>query len=250
VRAESRDGSRLVYDVHDGEKVTILQAEFQGGEPAKIWEENIGQGSFQWSPKGDEILYFHREPPGSVGLMNLVSKKRQVLLRHPKTNLSLADARLSPDGQWIAFPVPFAPHRSRLAVARVSERAIAAEEDWSYLTPETFNASQPEWAPNGRWLYFLSDQTKKLSVWAVALSDQKKPESEPRAILEFRRQQASARIGRAEFAGVLGIVDEGEFIRRRQINRGNIADAPVETRPRAHLRMRERGNLANGQPDA
>jgi Tol biopolymer transport system component len=183
--ALSRNGSQLVYDTHDGDKVTILRADFQGGESARIWEENVGQGGFQWSPKGDEILYFHREPPGSVGLMNLASKKRRVVLRHPKMNLSLADARLSPDGEWIAFPVPFAPHRSRLALARVSEQVIAAEQEWTYITPETFNASQPEWAPNGRWLYFLSDQTKKLSVWALALSKQKKPESAPRVILEF-----------------------------------------------------------------
>ena len=115
--ALSRDGSRVVYDAHDGEKVTIFESAFGGGEPVQVSVENVGQGVFQWTPKGDALLYFHREPPGTVGLINLSSKERTVLLRHPKLNLSLADARLSPDGRWIAFPVPFAPHRSRLAVA-------------------------------------------------------------------------------------------------------------------------------------
>ena len=130
--ALSRDGSKLVYDAHDGDKVTILESGFAGGEPVKIWEENVGQGSFQWTAKGDSVLYFDRQPPGTVGLMNLLSKKRTALLRHPKFNLSLADARLSPDGGFIAFPVPFAPHRSRLAVARVSNKVIEAEQDWTY----------------------------------------------------------------------------------------------------------------------
>jgi Tol biopolymer transport system component len=183
--ALSPDGSRLVYDVHDGEKVTIFESNFQGGQPVRIWEENVGQGSFQWTAKGDSVLYFHREPPGSVGLMNLSSKKRTVLLRHPTFNLSQADARLSPDGRWIAFPVPFAPHRSRLAVARVSGTVIENEREWTYLMPETMNSFQPEWSPSGRWLYFLSDQTGRLAVWALRLSAEMKPQAEARSILDF-----------------------------------------------------------------
>jgi len=183
--ALSRDGSRLVYDAHDGEKVMVLESAFQGGEPVKVWEENVGQGSFQWTAQGDAVLYFHRERPGTVGLLDLSSKKRTVLLRHPRLNLSLADARLSPDGRWIAFPAPFAPHRSRLAVARLSGKVIEDERDWTYLTPESFNASQPEWSPSGQWLYFLSDQSGSLAVWALPLSPERTLRGEPRRILDF-----------------------------------------------------------------
>src|SRR5688572_25367337 len=137
--ALSRDGSKLVYDAHDGQKVTVFMSGLGHQEPVKVWEENVGQGSFQWTKRGDAVLYFHREPPGSVGLLDLSTKKRTVLLRHPKLNLSLADARLSPDGEWIAFPVPLTPQRSRLALARLTGKVIDNEQDWSYLTPETFN---------------------------------------------------------------------------------------------------------------
>ncbi len=218
--ALSRDGSRVVYDAHDGEKVTVFESRFQGGDHVKVSEENIGQGSFQWTAKGDSVLYFHRAPPGTVGLINLSSGKRTVLLRHPKFNLSLADARLSPDGRWIAFPVPFAPHRSRLAVARLSGKIIEDERDWQYLTPESFNASQPEWSPSGRWLYFLSDQSGSLAVWALPLSREKTSEGVPTLILDFpsaRRTIAEMRprdiglsvakdklaLGVTEYSGVL-----------------------------------------------
>jgi Tol biopolymer transport system component len=177
------DGSRLVYDAHDGEKVTVLLTRFDGGEPEKIWEENVGQGSFQWSRKGDALLYFHRAPPGSVGLLSLADKKRTVLLRHPSRNLSLSDARLSPDGRWIAFPVPLDANPSRLAAAPVAGKVIEDEKDWSYLTPEQFNAWQPEWSPNGRWLYFLSDQSGTQAVWAMRFSAGK-PDGPPRLILD------------------------------------------------------------------
>lgn len=183
--AISPDGSKLVYDAHDGEKVTIFESSFEGGEPVRIREDNVGQGSFQWTGQGGTVLYFHREPPGTVGLMDLASGKRTVLLRHSKFNLSIADARLSPDGSWIAFPVPVAPHRSRLAVARVSPSAAADEQDWIYAAPEAINASQPDWSPNGEWLYFLSARKGGLAVSAVRLSPEKKPEGEPRVILEF-----------------------------------------------------------------
>jgi Tol biopolymer transport system component len=183
--ALSSDGTQLVYDVHDGERVTILRSAFTGGDPVRIWEENVGQGSFQWTSAGDQVLYFHREPPGTVGLMALSTKKRTVLLRHPKLNLSLADARLSPDGRWIAFPVPSGPHSSRLAVAAVTGKPVSNERDWTYVTSDVFNTAQPEWSPNGSWLYFLSDQTGKLAVWALALSSDKRPNGAPRLVLDF-----------------------------------------------------------------
>lgn len=183
--ALSPDGSKLLYDAHDGEKVTIFQSTFDGGKPVSIREENVGQGSFQWTSNAEAVLYFHREPPGTVGLMNLSTKQRTVLLRHPTLNLSLADARLSPDGRWIAFPVPFAPHRSRLAVAPVSAKAIENEREWTYLLPDTSNTSQPEWSPNGKWLYFLSDQGGTLGVWALGISAEGKPQGLPKSILTF-----------------------------------------------------------------
>ena len=193
--ALSPDGAKLLYDAHDGDKVTIFESSFQGGgPPVKVWEENVGQGSFQWSANGGALLYFHRAPPGTVGLMSLSSKQRTPLLRHPKYNLSLADARLSPDERWIAFPVPYAPHRSRLAVARITGRVIEDERDWTYLTPETWNASQPAWSPNGQWLYFLSDQTGKLAVYALPLSPGKTTKSAPQLVLDF----PSARLTIAE----------------------------------------------------
>ena len=51
--------------------------------------------------------------------------------------------------------------------------------------PETMNNFQPEWSPRGRWLYFLSDQTGRLAVWALRLSAEMKPQAEARSILDF-----------------------------------------------------------------
>lgn len=181
--AITRDGSSLVYDAHDGDKVTVFRAAFAGGAPVKVVEENVGHGSFQFAAGGDSVLYFHRAPPGTVGLMDLATGKRTVLLRHPKLNLSLADARLSPDGRLIAFPAPYAPHRSRLAIAPVSGKVIADENDWTYLTPEQYNAHQPEWSPDGRWLYFLSDESGKLGIAALRMSGDGNAQGRPKAVL-------------------------------------------------------------------
>ena len=189
--ALSPDGSKLVYDAHDGQKVTVFMSGLTRQEPVKISEENVGQGSFQWTKQADAVLYFHRAPPGSVGLLNLSTRERTVLLRHPKLNLSLADARLSPDGRWIAFPVPLGAKRSRMAVARLTGKVIEDERDWSYLTPESFSASQPAWSPNGRWLYYLSDQSGRLAVWSMNLSREMRPQGQPRLIVDPATERLS-----------------------------------------------------------
>lgn len=222
--AISRDGSKLVYDTHDGEKVTVLLSPFEGGPPVKVAEENVGQGSFQFTARGDSVLYFHRAPPGTVGLLELSSGRRTVLLRHPKWNLSLADARLSPDGRFIVFPVPYAPHRSRLAIARVSDKVIEDERDWVYVTPTSFNAHQPEWSPDGRYLYFLSDQTGMLGVAALRVSAEGAAESAAKPVLLLHGPRVSINrmrprdiglavakdklaLGVAEYAGALWSVE-------------------------------------------
>jgi Tol biopolymer transport system component len=221
--AISRDGSRIAYDTHEGDKVTVFDADFEGGRVSPVVAENSGQGSFQWSAKGDSLLYFHRAAPGTVGLLDLASRKRTVLLRHPKLNLSLADARLSPDDRWIAFPVPVEPNRSRLALAPLGAGVIDDETRWTWLTPAGSNAVQPEWSPDGRWLYFLSDRSGRNAVWALPVREGKAAGS-ARTILDFPHASLSIAamrprdtglavgagklaIGAAEYRGALWTVD-------------------------------------------
>lgn len=205
--AISRDGSRIAYDSHDGDKVTVIEADFDGARTVRVIEENVGQGSFQWSAKADALLYFHRGTPGTVGLLRLDSRQRTPLLRHPKFNLSLADARLSPDERWIAFPVPLAGGRSRLALARVGDKPIESDSEWTWLTPEDSNASQPEWSPDGRWLYFLSDRSGRVAVWAVPVAEGRGG-GRAKTVLEFPRASLSIQEMRPRDTGLAVAVDK------------------------------------------
>lgn len=221
--AISRDGSRIAYDSHDGEKVTVIEADFDGARSVRVIEENVGQGSFQWSAKAEALLYFHRGAPGSVGLIRLDTRARTPLLRHSKFNLSLADARLSPDERWIAFPVPLPGGRSRLALAAVGNKVIESESEWTWLTPDDSNAMQPEWSPDGRWLYFLSDRSGRTSVWGQAVVNGRATGT-PRSVLDFPKASLSIRemrvrdtglavardklaIGAAEYRGALWMIE-------------------------------------------
>lgn len=206
--AMAPDGASLVYDVHDGDKVTILRTSFHGGEPTVIHEERTGQGSFQWTTQADSVLYFHRDPPGTVGLLNLATRQRTPLLRHPKLNLSLGDARLSPNRRWIVFPVPWAPHRSRLAVAPVNGAVIDSESQWTYLLPDTYNSVQPEWSPDGKWLYFLANQSGRLAVHGIAMSPAGLPDSQPKLILPFNGPHLSISELRPRDIGLAVAVDK------------------------------------------
>jgi hypothetical protein len=53
------------------------------------------------------------------------------------------------------------------------------------VVPETFSTSQPEWSPNGKWLYYLSDQSGRLAVWALALTMDGKVAGSTRPILDL-----------------------------------------------------------------
>jgi hypothetical protein len=92
---------QLVYDAHDGQKVIVF-AQSKAPEPVKDLGKISGKARSS-DQKGDAVLT-SISSSRSVGLLNLSTKKRTVLLRHPR-NLSLPTRGCS-DCRWIAFPVP------------------------------------------------------------------------------------------------------------------------------------------------
>ncbi len=93
---------------------------------------------------------------------------------------SLWDACLSPDGEWVAILTGEPDGRRAIRIIPIpgpplaQKNAIPIAEDHRYL-------STPDWSPNGRYLYFLSEKNDHCSILAQELDPEtKKPVGEPR----------------------------------------------------------------------
>jgi Tol biopolymer transport system component/DNA-binding winged helix-turn-helix (wHTH) protein len=152
------DGSKVSYAAFDENgKDIIYVLPVGGGVPEKMCEDCAGP--WQWSPDGESLLY---RIPGDwdsgIGLFNLKSGKKTVLLKHPKKELLFG--QFSPDNRWIAFSV----NRS-LFVARFRGEEELNESEWIALP----KGGWPRWSPDGNLLYFISDRDGFSCFWAQRL---------------------------------------------------------------------------------
>jgi dipeptidyl aminopeptidase/acylaminoacyl peptidase len=75
---------------------------------------------------------------------------------------------VSPDGRWIAFAVrdtDVDANRGRFDVWLVGADGAAAARR---LTTHPENDTEPEWSPDGRWIYFLSSRGGSSQVWRIS----------------------------------------------------------------------------------
>ena len=88
-------------------------------------------------------------------LEGLREKPEKIIIGRPRTNIW--QARLSPNGRWLAFvgEVVGRPGAIKVAVARVDSTPIT---EWTDAVPSLSNTDKPRWAPDGRTLYFLTSR--------------------------------------------------------------------------------------------
>jgi dipeptidyl aminopeptidase/acylaminoacyl peptidase len=81
----------------------------------------------------------------------------------------ISDPRVSPDGKLVAFAV-----RSTDLAANKGRQAIhlaAVDGSWERrLTSSSGNDTQPRWAPDGAYLYFLSTRSGSSQVWRLPMA--------------------------------------------------------------------------------
>jgi Tol biopolymer transport system component/predicted Ser/Thr protein kinase len=97
---------------------------------------------------------------------------------------TINDASLSPDDAWIACLVGRPDGRAAIEIARCGgggDRILIAE-DARYL-------NSPRWSPNGRYLYFVSEQNDHCAVFAQRLDPiTKKPLGKAREVFTSRNK--------------------------------------------------------------
>ncbi len=157
-----------------------------------------------WTGDGERILVSGRDRSRLEAVDIITGDRREVL---PGRRYTLAEARLSPDGRWIAvradaleagcpsvFLARFAPGKT----TRCADLIPLAE-------PDAFGFG---WSPDGGLLYFFSSRDGFRCIWAQRLHPTTKPPLEdPIAVRHFHRyqQRPHSEGGIAVVAGGLAI---------------------------------------------
>jgi serine/threonine protein kinase/Tol biopolymer transport system component len=162
----SPDGSVLAYRdrVSDAWRTFVVPTD--GGSGREICASCLVLGLF---PGNDFALTMGKA--GDLEKMNLRTGETTRVLAAGQENI--ADASLSPDGKWIAVLAGEPDGREAIQIFPVDgpqdagKNAIPVTQDNRYL-------STPDWSPNGRYLYFVSEKNDRASIFAQELDPRTK----------------------------------------------------------------------------
>lgn len=176
----SPDGLHVAYESRLGLSIDsseIRVYSFSTGQSRVLCEKCGAPNS--WSSDNRHLLAGTGNPR-TISRISVADGEQSELIRLGEGR-SVDSARISPDGQWIAFSAQDDSGRfSRVLMARASARSPISESDAFAITDQTHRDATPRWSPDGRTLYFLSNRSGPLDIWSVPLGPDKRPKGEPR----------------------------------------------------------------------
>jgi serine/threonine protein kinase/sugar lactone lactonase YvrE len=174
--AFSPDGERIVFRSNrDGGGLFVMG---RTGESVR----RLTKGGFEpaWFPDGQRIVYSTREGQGPENRINFSDLWAVTVAGGEPQKLFAGDAvqpKVSPNGKRIAYwALPSDASTNRLTAGGM----MANREVWTIdvngnapvrVTTHDANDWNPVWAPDGRWLYFLSNRSGSMNLWRVAIDE-------------------------------------------------------------------------------
>lgn len=143
--AWSPRGDRLAFLSDRASKSGLWVAGPDGDEPMPVATEGRVGANFDWTPDGDGIIFAYGKAKTRL-FAQPIGGGDPVALTDGLRNVD--EARMSPDGRFIAFE---SDDRGSEADLFVLERATGAVRR---LTDETDYNARPVWSPDGAWLAF------------------------------------------------------------------------------------------------
>lgn len=142
----SPDGKRIAFASAREEKPQIFLISPFGGEAEKLTDSKSGVQSFQWAPDGDRIAYVAQQEPTPD------EEKKQ----KDKDDAQVVDKNFKLARIWV--------------IDVNTKKAVE-------LVKGEYNASDPQWSPDGRWLAFVTNPTPRADdgvlsdIWVINVTD-------------------------------------------------------------------------------
>jgi Tol biopolymer transport system component len=157
----SPDGSLLAYrNSVEGKMRTFLAAP-RGALPRTFCEACFVAGFFP----GNEFALV-RDKPNELRKVNIRTGESSVVLASASDIVS--DAAVSPDGKWVAWLAALPDGRAAVRVSPVETPPAGAEKMITVVEADYF-LGNPDWSPNGRRLYYLSEKNGRASIFVRQL---------------------------------------------------------------------------------
>jgi Tol biopolymer transport system component len=117
-----------------------------------------------------------------IAVLDTRTRTKQDILSHP--HHGALSARISPDGQRIAFELDKGVDGRSIYVAPFRGKQPIAEQEWMEISSGGFNC-EPAWSPDGAWVYFLSDRKGSRNLWRRRVLPGHQPEGAPGLVFSF-----------------------------------------------------------------
>jgi Tol biopolymer transport system component len=160
----SHDGQTVAYDWYTSRGSEIRLIPFSGGEPRTIGKAGPIYEVQGWTQDDRELLLIRadgREGIGDLGFLNVESGQ----FRNVARARASAQARLSPDGSQIVVAELSREDPTQRDIRLIDGKTGASR---MLLSGKTDDYS-PDWAPDGRSIFFLSDRGKP-RLWKLRLA--------------------------------------------------------------------------------
>lgn len=185
----SPDGSRVAFGYSPPHRETILVVPFGGGNFTQLCED-CGEPR-AWLPNGAGLLYQKLSAKGD-SVIGVVEPGGRTTTLVQSSESALFSPSVSPDGKWLALVARTPPNDHRVMVVPLRQGAAAPKQDWISVTESGPWVNKPRWSPNGKLLYYVSDQDGFACLWARRLDPAtKKPTGDAQAVVHFHSGHSS-----------------------------------------------------------
>jgi len=147
--------------------------------------------SFGWSSDGSRVL-LARNKPSRLFVHDVRSGGESELARH--SSWFLRQGRFSPDDRWVTFYTTNTPDLRQIFVVPSVAGGPIPQAAW--VSVVTGFGTQPAWAPDGRSIYYMSEEDGMQCVWMQRVDPvTKRPLGAPRVVQHFHQPRLRAGTG-------------------------------------------------------